>query len=313
MMLDVVAFVFCLILTMAQLAILDYYFIKHLDGQPEWYAWIAGDVLVLLAYIVCLVAAIRYNQRCMEEVCASDANIRYAWVAWGVYSAVLIGKVAVTFRLYHDKIGNEVGFENLDQIFGRHTYRLTLALTAVIFLLMVESHHYTALASPRQLYLTYLATAVTLDILDSVLFLDLLWDEQIRGAPQMDFALEVTILVLACFNFFLPTFALLKLVCRRLPRFIPLPYEKLYALLYVLCVNIPYLVIRSFLWRHVQGHDVSIFVVKNAIMVYLAVREAWTRLQYWRVKRIEKNGGPPTAPAMTADEQRHLAEKQGQI
>lgn len=57
--------------------------------------------------------------------------------------------------------------------------QLTLSLTAVIFLLMVESHHYTQLASPRQLYLTYLATAVTLDILDSILFLDLLWDTRV--------------------------------------------------------------------------------------------------------------------------------------
>ena len=178
MVLDVTAFVACLVLTMAQLAILDYYFIHYLKDEV-WYAWVAGDVAVLGAFIACLVVAVRYNQRCMEEVCSSDANIKYAWLAWLVYSCVLAGKVAVTFRLYHDDISTDLGFTSVDQVFGRHMYKLTLSLTAVIFLLMVESHHYTALASPRQLYLTYLATAVTLDVLDSILFLDLLWDDKV--------------------------------------------------------------------------------------------------------------------------------------
>ena len=116
----------------------------------------------------------------------------------------------------------------------------------------------------------------------------------------MDLALEIAILALACFNFVLPTFALLKLRFKRMPRYVPLPYEKLYSLLYVSMVNIPYLVIRSYLWRFVNDHDVSIFLVKNAIMIYLAVRELWTRLQYWRAKKA----GGGTDPN---EEQRHLA------
>lgn len=68
----------------------------------------------------------------------------------------------------------------------------------------------------------------------------------------MSFALEIAILVLACFNFALPTFALVKLTFKRMPRFIPLPYEKLYSLVYVATVNVPFLVIRAYLWRYVE-------------------------------------------------------------
>lgn len=40
---------------------------------------------------------------------------------------------------------------------------------------MLEAHHYTPLMSARQLYITYLSTAICLDLVDNIYFLDLLW------------------------------------------------------------------------------------------------------------------------------------------
>lgn len=45
--------------------------------------------------------------------------------------------------------------------------------------MLSESHHYTHVNSPRQLYITYLNTAVALDLLDTIFFLDLLWQNQV--------------------------------------------------------------------------------------------------------------------------------------
>ncbi len=215
----------------------------------------------------------------------SDANIRFAFFAWFAYSCVLAGKVAVTFRLYESKIDT-----NSENLFGQHTYKLTLGLAAVIFLLLVESHHYTVLNSPRQLYLTYLATNVTLDLLDSVYFLELLWNKEALKIIKENFALEITILVFACLNFILPTFALMKLRFRKYPTWCPLPYPVLYGFFYVLLVNVPYLVIRSFLWYNIKEHDVSIFLIKNAIMIYLGLREVWTRVQLRRMRKALDSG-----------------------
>jgi len=290
MVLDVICFILCLLITIGQMAILDFYFLHYMKDDI-WYAWIAGDALVIIVYIALLVVAIKYNQRCMNEVCTSDANIQYAFLGWLVYSGVLVGKVVVTFRTFYKDLRVTPPVDSndgLEAYFGQHTYKLTLALSAIIFLLLVEAHHYTQLNSPRQLYLTYLSSVITLDLLDSIMFLELLWDRRVRGF--IDFPLEISILVFACLNFVLPTFALLKLRFRKMPRWLPLPYEKLYALIYVLVVNVPYLVIRAWVWRHVEDHDTSIFIIKNVIMIYLAIREVWTKFQLHRQKKATATG-----------------------
>jgi len=173
------------------------------------------------------------------------------------------------------------------------------------------------LNSPRQLYLSYLENAITLDLLDSIYFLDLLWQAQTRKW-NLELVIFILILVFACVNFVLPTFALLKLRYVRMPSWIILPYEKLYALIYVLLVNVPYLAIRIYLYiilvdpasyqftfdTNVQpalqvsntsttavDYDIQIFVFKNIIMIYIALKEIYTRVQYVRQKRCNAEGG----------------------
>lgn len=103
----------------------------------------------------------------------SDANIKYAFIGWFVYALLLAGKCATTFCLYYNEIPVN------EDLFGRHVFKLNLALAAIVFLFLVEAHHFTQYNSPRQLYLTYLESAITLDIIDSVYFLNLLWEDQV--------------------------------------------------------------------------------------------------------------------------------------
>ena len=34
----------------------------------------------------------------------SDSKVKYAWIAWAVYSAVLVGKIATCFRIFHEQV-----------------------------------------------------------------------------------------------------------------------------------------------------------------------------------------------------------------
>ncbi|ETN72040.1 hypothetical protein NECAME_19045 [Necator americanus] len=118
-------------------------------------------------------------------------------------------------------------------------FKLGLSLSVLIFLFMLEAHHYTPLMSARQLYITYLSTAICLDLVDNIYFLDLLW----QSFP--------------CFH----------------------------------QVNGPFLGLRIYLYvlleveQKGRHYDFSLFAVKNVAVIYLALRELWTRLQYWRMKR----------------------------
>lgn len=106
----------------------------------------------------------------------------------------------------------------------------------------------------------------------------------------------------------MPTFALLKLRFGRYPRVLFVS-DKIWSLLYVLIVSLPspplvlfletppfqvngpFLGLRIYLYvllevqQKGRRYDASLFAVKNVAMIYLALREVWTRLQYWRMKR----------------------------
>lgn len=99
--------------------------------------------------------------------------MKYAWVGWLAYALVLVGKIAICFRLFYDELPAKASEH--DKIFNDHLFRLCLSLSVLIFLFLLEAHHYTHLLSQRQLYVTYLVTAICLDLIDTIYFLDLLW------------------------------------------------------------------------------------------------------------------------------------------
>lgn len=196
--------------------------------------------------------------------------------------------------------------DNNDKLFDDFLFKAGLSLSVLIFLFIFESHHYTPLVSVRQVYISYLVAAICLDLIDNIYFLDLLWQASVSRTTNylvsnsftffqkdkwnLELWLELTILIVACINFFMPTFALAKLRYAKVPRFL-LVSEKLWAFLYVLIVNGPFLGLRIYLYivlevqQHGKKFDPSLFAVKNIAMIYIALRELWTRLQYWRMKR----------------------------
>ncbi|CAJ0565346.1 unnamed protein product, partial [Mesorhabditis spiculigera] len=285
--LDVFSFLICISLIIVQLGLLDYYYLTNLEDKA-WYGWFVADAAVLVVMVWLLVLAIRHNQEQMDEMGSIDSKVKYAWIGWLTYSCVLVAKISVCFRVFHDKLP-AAGLDNNDKLFDDHLFKLGLSLSVLIFLFLLEAHHYTPLMSQRQLYITYLTTAVCLDLTDTIYFLDLLW-QSLKDHWELHLCLEISILALAAVNFILPTFALFKLRFSRVPRTLMIS-EKVWALFYVLLVNGPFLGMRIYLYYllEVEGrgkrYDASLFAAKNVAMIYLAIREVWTRLQYWRQKR----------------------------
>ncbi|EGT59819.1 hypothetical protein CAEBREN_10024 [Caenorhabditis brenneri] len=285
--LDFFALIISIVLIVIQFGLLDWYYL-NVTGDNVWAAWIGPDLVVVLVIFVLGVIAIKYNRVQMEECCSIDSRVKYACIAWGVYSVILISKVATCFRLFYEDIP-PTPLDNNDKLFDDFLFKTGLSLSVLIFLFIFESHHYTPLVSVRQVYISYLVAAICLDLIDNVYFLDLLWQAS-KDKWNLELWLELTILAVACINFFMPTFALAKLRYAKVPRFL-LVSEKLWAFLYVLLVNGPFLGLRIYLYivlevqQHGKKYDASLFAVKNIAMIYIALRELWTRLQYWRMKR----------------------------
>ncbi|WKY04221.1 hypothetical protein Q1695_005305 [Nippostrongylus brasiliensis] len=303
--LDIFSFILCLLLVIIQLGLIDYYYLTVLSDRI-WYSWIGADALVIVVLLWLLVLAIKYNQTQMEEVCSVDGKVKFAWIGWLVYSLVLVGKVATCFRLFYSELPPSP-LDNNDKLFDDHLFKLGLSLSVLIFLFLLEAHHYTPLMSNRQLYITYLTTATCLDLVDNIYFLDLLW-QSFKDGWNLPLWLDVTILTVACVNFVMPTFALLKLRFGRYPRLLYIS-DKIWSLLYVLIVNGPFLGLRIYLYvllevqQKGRHYDASLFAVKNVAVMYLALRELWTRLQYWRMKRRATGSRGELTAQHNADEE----------
>ncbi|VDP33690.1 unnamed protein product [Soboliphyme baturini] len=248
---EILASTFCVVVTGVQLGVLDYYFVFYLKNDL-WLLWIILDAVVV------------------SVLCEDESNIRYAFVAWLVYSVILSAKICVIILLVEPVISKH-------ELLGPNSLKFVLSLSALIYLLLVLSHHFNRIDGPRQIYLSYLASSITLDIMDSVLFLQLLIDKHRNLAINRNFSLQMFILALACFNFILPMFSLFKLRYRiGLPRWVPLPYEKVYSLFYFLTVNLPYLIIRARVYSSAEvSNDAYFFIIKNVVMVIVGIRELW--------------------------------------
>ncbi|CAI4224423.1 unnamed protein product [Auanema sp. JU1783] len=285
--LDISSFFICIILVIIQLGLLDYYYLTVLSDKI-WYSWIGADALVIVVFLWLLVLAVKHNQTQMEEVCSVDGKVKYAWIGWFIYSLVLVGKISACFRLFYHKLPPG-SLDNNDKLFDDQLFKLGLTLSAPIFLFLLETHHYTPLMSTRQMYIAYLATAVCLDLIDNIDFMDLLW-QSFNDTWKLHFWLDVAILSVVCVNFVMPTFTLLRLRFGRFPNVL-LVSDKIWALVYVLIVNGPVLGLRIYLYILLEienkgkKYQFSVFSIKNVVMIYLAIRELWTRLQYWRMKR----------------------------
>uniref|UniRef100_A0A0N5A814 Transmembrane protein n=1 Tax=Syphacia muris TaxID=451379 RepID=A0A0N5A814_9BILA len=285
---DAFAFIICILLVVTQLGLIDYYYIKYLKDSM-WWSWLAADTFVIFTLIWLTVLSMRNNQKRMHDEKLLDAKMKYAWLGWFTYSAVLVAKIVVFYRLYYDTL-LEKNF--VDQFFDEHLLRLGLSISVLIFIFYLEASHYIPLVSNRQAYIIYLATAITIDLLDTVTFLDLLGEAKIN-AWELPIWMPITILALGCFNFIMPTFALFRLKFRKLPRKFIFS-EKIWSLLYVLIVNGPYLGIRIYLCILLKlpslnkNYKISIFLIKNIAFIYLAIKDLWLRIQYWRHKKQYK-------------------------
>lgn len=139
-----------------------------------------------------------------------------------------------------------------------------------------------------------LVEITTFDILDGVHFLAILFNHE--GIPflTLHHGVENIIVGLVCLNFLLPSISLLKLFHRlsdddkkvRRSRLWTLIGDTVNVSLYLLCINIPYLLVRCYLWS-IMKLELSVFLIKNCIMIVVELRQLWVYgRRIWKFQRV---------------------------
>ncbi|XP_015920720.1 transmembrane protein 121B [Parasteatoda tepidariorum] len=276
-----------LLIIVLQGSILDYYLILHNGGNAAWYFWFLADFLILIAFMAAAVISYRFYQKKERQKKAEAAgkknipppkksNLGYlplVYIVWFIYSSLLTSKVVLLFKL---DVAQSL---DVDSAFGTQLLKIIIASSAVVFLLLVETHNNAEPHSDGQAYIHFLITSTVFEIFDSVTFLGILFPTQSKIV--LTYPLENAILILSCINFILPTMTLYKLSLSEFgnqPRSLGL--KLLHKFLHLGLVNIPYFAIRVYLWN-LYDHDVTLFLVKNILAVLVTVRTIYPDLTLW--------------------------------
>lgn len=271
--------ILCTILVLLQGVVLDYYLVYHKNNY--WCSWIVADVALLFTFFMAFVISYRHllvaKQSAEQNTPIQTGPLPLGYFAWLVYSCLLAARVAIIYK--------DIAFKlNEEDFFGPNTLKFSISSAAFVFLFLLLTHHNAEMDSLRKIFINELTGTVVFDVLDSVDILDVLFDhEAIEDFPVH---LDTAIISVACINFILPTIPLATLSSthfghKKAPREIIF----LHKMLLVFLVNLPLLIIRLLLW-HVLSKEISVFPVKNLIVIFLVFHDMYEK----RKEEIEREG-----------------------
>lgn len=248
------------------------------------YWWIAGDVLVIVAFLVTFAISYRHLEHYRSCRTFSKSHIKagipLSCVTWLVYSAFVSARVVVIFKsTINDRLDD-------NSFYGPQFLKTGISLTGVVFLLFVAAHHHQKETLAEKSYINSLATGVTFDILDTVDFLDVLFVKETHVI--LEYPMENAIVSISVLNLLRPTFSFLVIFLKhygasKWSR----ELSAANSLVSIFLVNIPFLVVRMILWHNLKT-DMSVFLIKNFILVFIGIHE----LHEINMERNEERSDP---------------------
>lgn len=259
----------CLFLTSLQAAILNWYLMDYLNYI--WAVMFAADIVVVGLFIASFIMAtnvIHQEKKIKQPEYSDSRNQPLTYIAWLVYALVLDVKVCVLFATVSTHLDE-------DYFFGPNTCKTAMAIAGLVFITFLHTQHDVRDGSRKALILTLTAT-VLVDVLDSVEYLENLFEKEVRDTfpPYLDDAM----IGVFCINFLLPTIPLLTLSLTRFG-LKPLPerLQLLHKISLAYLVNLPLLTTRIITW-HGLSQGISIFTLKNIVVmgvITFEVLEKW--------------------------------------
>jgi hypothetical protein len=267
------------VVLLAQGGLVDYYLVVYADSYVNynWLVWIIADATNCVIFTIALIVSYKMIHGNRREKGSKGipflrslqgnkitGELPMGYITWGIYAVLLITRLAIFFKTGAGKLNEE-------NFFGPNMMKTAIGLSAFIFMLLVMTSSSAKAHTERATYIEKLIGITTLDILDSVEFLEILFIQESK--IFLTFKLWNSILAFSCINLLLPTVPLLVLSHTRFGHSPGKRVVKIvHSLLFIVLVNIPFLTIRVYLW-HVLNHDISVFIIKNVIMIMIGCKD----------------------------------------
>lgn len=283
--------------------ILNLFFIMASRHSILPYFWFVADFLVVLFFAMTMIRSYRHWKKAdgkhvkrksfakLSESRRSPSIFRryilllgehpMSYISWLLYSLLLVLKITLIFKM---ELVNQL---DPDSFLGPQVMKMALALTAFAFFIFVEGHYDAARNTDRALYIAGLVKGNAFEVFDSITFLSLLFVAE--TGMLFSFAYENAIIVFGCITLLLPNFCLYKLSHNDYGLIkTNVTMSFVYKMLHLFLVNIPYMIVRIYLWS-TMGQEVSIFLVKNVLHIILALLDCSTDIQTIRARWLSQN------------------------
>ena len=254
--------IICILVLIYQMIILDYYMVTFYNKL--WWFWVIPDIISIAVFCWAFVISyIHLKKTSHEKNHTRGGELPFGYIAWGVYAIFLSAKIGIIYRNIAPTLIE-------DDFFGPNMLKCTLACSAIIFFLLVVTHHDAEPQSKQQGYINSLTGSVTMDVLDTVSLLNILFLQVSR--IFLSFEMHHTIIAIGIINVLLPVVPLLILSKTRFGHGkMPELLHTIHTIVYLLAINLPNLVIRLLLW-HLRNGDISVFVIKNVMGIGLTIK-----------------------------------------
>lgn len=276
---------------MTQGILLDVYILNDDHTAIVNYFWLIPDFLLIFAFVAAMSSGYRSckYERALKENMKNDlgrgtgrvptftkifGQHPLPFLVWMAYSCLMVTKVGIIFK---SEIPNKI---SPDDALSPQLLQVILALTCVIFAVLVEGQTIKEPNSDRGRYIKSLSHGTSLEILDSVTFISLLIQSESNFVLPVH--LENAIIAFSCLNFIFPGIALIKLSRSNYGRSAVCLFSSIaYKLCHLWIINFTYLVIRVYLWAGISL-SVSPFIVKNIFLLFSNMTSVWVDIKQLR-------------------------------
>ncbi|TRY81101.1 hypothetical protein TCAL_07791 [Tigriopus californicus] len=226
-----------------QATILNFYIIAFFRGYRHHvatYFWFLGDLFIVCLFAISFTTAYRYihmRRKFSGNRTLSEKNIQqkirrsiykhvlwlspvycgtlpFAFLSWLAYSVYLVGKVGVIFNseipaFMTNFTAIELSFTNDPaNNLGSNLLKVTIGLSALVFIIMLQAHHNHDPDSPHSGYISGICHNTAVEVFDSVTLLSLIIVQDKDSHFSKIWNFDGVIIVLSSLNLILPTLAL---------------------------------------------------------------------------------------------------------
>lgn len=197
---------------------------------------------------------------------------------WGLYIVALVINMAMVFGFVGDRIDKT-------EFLGPNVLKVILCITPPLLLLLLNTGDLddSDKNDKERELVSKLCFPMAIDLFDGIEMIDIVLEEREYdiGIPK---AFSASMILLACLSMLLSPWQMAENELAEEGPKIRLPVAFYRNIAQIVCVNLPFLVIRAVVF-FMFGKDESIFIAKNAIAIVLSILEI---RKISRLQRVEQ-------------------------